>query len=406
MQTHLADFIKHTDDGKAAEAILRNCVHCGFCTATCPTYQLLGDELDGPRGRIYLIKAMLEGNPVTEKTQQHLDRCLTCRSCETTCPSGVRYGRLVEIGRKVVAEHVERSAGQSLKRWAIEATLSRPSRFKSAVELGRLLKPVLPSRLKNLIPERVDPKSWPAPRHGRRMITLGGCAQPALAPHFNAAAARVLDRLGISLLAPVTDRCCGAVSHHENAEQRAQLIMRDNVVHWHDLLDDGVEALVITASACALQVKEYAELLADDREYAAKAARVSAATKDVSEVLEAEDLSVLASVGHGTRVAFHSPCTLQHGLKRSGAVESLLSSLGFELTPVSDAHLCCGSAGTYALHQPELSRALRENKLKALNTGKPDVIATANIGCHNHLRTAKVPVVHWIEMLDTVAKSD
>ncbi|MEW5757726.1 MAG: glycolate oxidase subunit GlcF [Pseudomonadota bacterium] len=401
MQTSIIEQLRNTAAGKEADAILRSCVHCGFCTATCPTYQLLGDELDGPRGRIYLIKQMLEGNEVTEKTQLHLDRCLTCRSCETTCPSGVKYGRLVEIGREVVEERVGRSWPQRVIRKLLRMITPYPARLKTLVRLGGLFKPLLPVALKAKLPNTAAHQPWPAPRHARRMLVLQGCAQEAVKPSTNAATARVLDRLGISLIAAPEAGCCGAVSYHLNAHEEGLNFMRRNIDAWWPAIEAGAEAIVMTASGCGAMVKDYGELLRHDPAYAAKAARVASLTKDLSEILAKEDLSVLGKRGNGRRIAFQTPCTLQHAQKLNGVVEGLLRQVGFELTPVPDGHLCCGSAGTYSVLQSELSQRLLQNKLAALESGKPELIATANIGCHMHLETqAKRPVKHWIEVLD------
>ena len=403
MDTRLADFIRDTPQGREAESILRKCVHCGFCTATCPTYQLLGDELDGPRGRIYLMKQMLEGEPVTAKTQLHLDRCLTCRSCETTCPSGVRYGRLVEIGREVVESRVPRPASQRARRWLLrKSLLSRPL-FGLAAATGRLARPLLPSSLAAKLPE-ARRGAWPEARHGRRMLVLDGCVQPSLAPSVDAATARVLDRIGISLVRAPASGCCGALSLHLAAVDEARRLMRANVDAWWPEIERGAEAIVVTASACGLQLREYGELLRDEPAYAERAARIAALARDPVEIVlpEWDRLSpLLAADRDARRVAFHAPCTLLHGLKLAGRVEEALRALGFELTPVADAHLCCGSAGTYAILQPELSQRLRANKLAALEGGSPDVIATANIGCLLQLASGtRRPVRHWIELLE------
>ena len=408
MDTKLADFIRDTPAGKEAEAILRSCVHCGFCTATCPTYQLLGDELDGPRGRIYLIKQMLEGKPVTEKTRLHLDRCLTCRSCETTCPSGVKYSRLLDIGRQVVETRLPRRGGEALMRRALRATLPRPRIFGPAVKLGQLLRPLLPSGLADKLPPDSlgTAKPWPeAVGHRRCMLMLSGCVQPALGPNINVAAARVLDRLGIKLFEEMKAGCCGAVRFHLSDQKAAKDDMRRNIDAWWWHVEAGVEAIVVTASACGVQVKDYGHMLADDPAYAEKAARISALCRDPAEVVAAEQSRLLAllAVPAGARgkLAFHSPCTLQHGLKIRGVIEGLLAAAGYELVPVADGHLCCGSAGTYSLLQPELSRRLRDNKLAALTAGSPLAIATANIGCLSHLQAGSVlPVRHWIELVD------
>jgi glycolate oxidase iron-sulfur subunit len=405
MQTNLADFIKDTPEGREADAILRKCVHCGFCTATCPTYQLLGDELDGPRGRIYLIKQALEGQPVTEKTQLHLDRCLTCRACETTCPSGVHYSRLLEIGRDVVETRVQRGPSSSAARTALRKTITRPALFGPLLKLGQLVRPALPATLRRKVPPRTRPaKSLPTTLHARRMLVLDGCVQPTLSPATNAAAARVLDRLGISLVAAPQAGCCGAVSLHLNAREEALGFMRRNIDAWWPYVEQGIEAIVITASGCGVMVKDYGYQLAHDSAYAEKAKRVSELCRDISEVVVADSAVLRAMIpqpSSARRIAFHPPCTLQHGLRIRGSIEALLSALGFELTPVRDEHLCCGSAGTYSILHPELSQRLLENKIAALTAGEPDEIVTANIGCQTHLQGATArPVRHWIELLE------
>ena len=404
MQTNLSAEFRDTREGREADAILRSCVHCGFCTATCPTYQLLGDELDGPRGRIYLIKEVLEGAPVTAATQMHLDRCLTCRNCETTCPSGVQYGRLLDIGRAVVDAKVGRTSAETAQRWALRRTLLSPALFGTAVTLGRMVKGLLPRELAERIPGGERAGAWPAPRHARKMIVAEGCVQPALKPAIDAAAARVLDRIGISPLRVAGGGCCGALSHHLDAEDEARAIVRRNVDAWHALLQRGVEAIVVTATGCGVMVKDYGHYLADDPAYAAKAKQVADAARDPIEVVTAEwkRIAPLIAMDRGAqRVVFHSPCTLQHGMKIRGQVEEILLAIGHSLLPVADGHLCCGSAGTYSVLQPALSGLLKANKLKALEAPRPDVIATANIGCLTHLESgARSPVRHWIELLD------
>ena len=409
MQTTLAESIKDTHAGREAEAILRNCTHCGFCLTACPTYQLLGNELDSPRGRIYLIKQMLEGEPVTGKTQLHLDRCLTCRSCETTCPSGVQYGHLVDIGRGIAEQRVGRGLFQALQRNVLRRALTKPAIFAGLVQVGRMMRPILPGALKRSVPPAKIKTPWPGSKHVRTMLVLDGCVQPTLEPNINAAAARLLDRLGISLMRAGQAGCCGAVSYHLNAQQEGLDYMRRNIDAWLPHLDQGAEAIVMTASGCGVTVKEYGHLLQHDPNYADKAARISAATKDISEVLLAEKeslLELLSATGASrketdNRLAFHSPCTLQHGQKITGVIEAMLSMAGFELTPVADQHLCCGSAGTYSLLQKELSQQLLKNKIGALESGAPARIVTANIGCLVHLQSgAAVPVRHWIELLD------
>ena len=390
MQTKLADFSRDTPEGREAEAILRKCVHCGFCTATCPTYQLLGDDLDSPRGRIYLIKRALEGAPVSASTRLHLDRCLTCRACETTCPSGVRYGHLVDIGRAVVEARTQRGAWDRLKRAALAFGVPRTALFAAAVRLGRLV---------GMAPAARPAGDWPAVRHVRRMIALRGCVQPALAPSINAAAARVLDRIGVSLLEVSGAACCGGVRFHLNRQDAGRDDMRALIDAWWPLVSGGeAEAIVMTASGCGVTVRDYGHLLARDPKYRERAERVSGLTRDLCEVIVPEDLP--AGKGRG-RIAFHSPCTLQHGQQLRGKVEALLTRVGYELVPVADSHLCCGSAGTYSLLQPELAGELRRRKLAALEAGAPQAIATANIGCLTHLQApTPTPVRHWIELID------
>jgi glycolate oxidase iron-sulfur subunit len=406
MQTNLADWIKDTPEGQEADSILRKCVHCGFCLATCPTYNLLGDELDSPRGRIYLMKQMLEGGPVTEKTQLHLDRCLTCRSCESTCPSGVQYGRLVDIGRVLVEEKVGRGVVDGVKRGVLKKALPETSLFSAALSLGRVMKPLLPSALASKIPQKRDAGSRPALRHARNMLVLEGCVQPAIGPNVNAATARVLDRLGISLVAAPQAGCCGSLPQHLGDTADAHAFIKCNIDAWWPYVEAGAEAVVVTASGCGTMVAEYGHALRNDSVYAEKAEKISSLFRDVSQVIaaEAQQLSpLLRAKESSTRVAFHSPCTLQHGLKIRGVVEGLLRDAGFELTAVPDGHLCCGSAGTYSILQPELSKQLRGNKIAALTSATPAVIASANVACMAHLESGlqgKVPVRHWIELID------
>ncbi len=405
MQTALADFIRDTPEGREADAILRKCVHCGFCTATCPTYLLLGDENDGPRGRIYLMKQALEGQEITDKTRLHLDRCLTCRACETTCPSGVQYGRLLDIGRTLVEEKTARPAWERVKRGALAAVLPRPSLFAPLLKLGRLARPFLPERLAEKVPASTPAAgARPAPRHPRKMLALAGCVQPSLAPNINAAAARVFDRIGISLFEAKGAGCCGALRFHIGYQEEGLADMRALIDRWWPMIERGeVEAIVMTASGCGVVVKEYAHLLRHDPAYAGKAEKISAMTRDICEVIEAEfdRIEPILARKERVRLAFHPPCTLQHGQNIKGVTERLLAMAGFELTPVPDAHLCCGSAGTYSLLQPDLSEKLKRNKLSALGSGGPELIATANIGCQVHLAAgAGLPVRHWITALE------
>ena len=404
MQTRLAEWLRDTPQGREADFILRKCVHCGFCTATCPTYRLLGDELDGPRGRIYLMKLVLEGSEPTRKTQLHLDRCLHCRSCETTCPSGVQYGRLADIAKGIVEERVRRPLWGRIQRAALAHVLPRPALVAFFLALGRAAKPFLPGRLAGKIPASApQARTWPARRHARTMIALAGCVQPALAPDINAAAARVLDRVGITLLEAPRAGCCGALRYHLNFQRDGLADMRRLIDAWWPYVDAGAEAIVMTASGCGATVKEYGHLLAGDSQYAEKAKRIGALTRDICEVVasEIEGLKPFFSKQPARRIAFHPPCTLQHGQKIRGVTERILVAAGFELTAVPDAHLCCGSAGTYSILQPELAEHLKKNKLDALASGGPEMIVSSNTACQNHLATAaQVPVKHWIEALE------
>jgi glycolate oxidase iron-sulfur subunit len=401
MQTTLSEKARQLPRAEEAESILRTCVHCGFCNATCPTYQLLGDELDGPRGRIYLIKQVLEGNEVTRKTQLHLDRCLSCRNCETTCPSGVDYHNLLDIGRAVVDAAVPRPIGQRLLRGGLRAVAPDASLFKGLLGAGRIFRALLPETLQTKLPRSTSAtERRPVTRHARQVLMLEGCVQPGLSPNTNTAAARVLDRLGIGITPALNAGCCGAVDYHLDAQAKGLERARKNIDAWWPAIEQGAEAIVQTASGCGAFIKDYGHLLCTDPAYAEKAKTVSALAKDLVEVLREEPLESLGIHGD-QRLAFHCPCTLQHAQKLGGAVESVLTRLGFNLTTVPDAHLCCGSAGTYSITQPALARQLRDQKLNALESGHPDVIATANIGCQTHLDGAgRTPVRHWIELVD------
>ncbi|MBV4546468.1 glycolate oxidase subunit GlcF [Pseudomonas triticicola] len=401
MQTTLSEQSRQLPRAAEAEKILRTCVHCGFCNATCPTYQLLGDELDGPRGRIYLIKQVLEGAPATEQTQLHLDRCLSCRNCETTCPSGVDYHNLLDIGRAVVDSAVPRPAAQRLLREGLRALAPNPGLFKGLLRMGATFRPLLPRLLESKLPQRLGVMgSRPAPRHARRMLLLEGCVQPGLSPNTNDATARVLDRLGISVT-PVSEAgCCGALDYHLDAQGKGLDRARQNIDAWWPHLQNGAEAIVQTASGCGAFIKDYGHLLADDPIYASKARRISEMTRDLVQIIAEEPLEQVCAASE-RRIAVHCPCTLQHALKLGGAVETVLTRLGFNLTPVPDGHLCCGSAGTYSLTQPVLARQLRDQRLNALESGRPELIVTSNVGCQSHLASAgRTPVRHWIELVD------
>lgn len=409
MQTQLAPEFQNTPDGLQAEAILRKCVHCGFCTATCPTYQLLGDELDGPRGRIYLIKQVLEGEMPTRKTQLHLDRCLTCRNCETTCPSGVQYGHLIDIGRKLVDERVPRPAGDRAVRWALKEGLPSPL-FAPAMKIGQAVRGLLPASLKNKVPAKQASGVWPTRTHARKMLMLEGCVQPAMMPNINSATARVLDAAGIQTVVAAKAGCCGAVKFHLNDQDGGKAEMRRNIDAWWPYVEGGIEALVMNASGCGVTVKEYGFILKDDPAYAEKAARISELTRDLSELLPviAEALQTSRPelmekiTASAPRLAFHPPCTLQHGQQLRGGVEQHLGALGFDIkVSNNEAHLCCGSAGTYSVLQPEIAYQLRDRKLANLGEMAPEVIVSANIGCITHLQSGTAtPVRHWVEVLD------
>ena len=402
MQTNLSPEFKNTAEGREAEAILRKCVHCGFCTATCPTYQLLGDELDGPRGRIYLIKQVLEGAVPTRKTQLHLDRCLSCRNCETTCPSGVEYGHLLDIGRKLVDQRVERPLAEKAVRWALKEGLPSPL-FAPAMAVGQAVRGLLPASLKNKVPAKQSAGQMPSRTHARKVLMLEGCVQPAMAPNINSATARVLDAAGVEVVIAKKAGCCGAVKHHLNDHDGAKAEMRRNIDAWWPHVEAGVEAIVMNASGCGSMVKDYGHALADDAAYAAKAQRISALTRDLSELLP-DLVEVLRPkvTAKAAQIAFHPPCTLQHGQQLRGGVEKHLGALGFNVKTAScEAHLCCGSAGTYSVLQPTIAYELRDRKLGNLSEMKPEVIVSANIGCITHLQSGTTtPVRHWVEVLD------
>lgn len=410
MKTNLEPTVLETREGKEANDILRSCVHCGFCTATCPTYQLLGDELDSPRGRIYLIKELLEGQKPTEATQLHLDRCLTCRSCESTCPSGVQYGRLVDIGRNMVEKTVTRSLGERLKRHTLEKIITKKTVFRSLITAGKIVKPALPKVLKKKIPtaQKVAMK-WPQSNHARKMLFLDGCVQPILAPNINISTAQLLDKLEITLIPTSQVSCCGAVTYHLNKQTESLVFIKQNIDAWWPLIEKGAEAIVITASGCGTMVKEYGHLLEDDPVYATKAKAISEMTKDLCEVFTDELTTLKAKVlepikrkqTDKCRVAFHAPCSLQHGQQIKGIVENLLTNAGYTLTTIEDSHLCCGSAGTYSLLQPDLSEQLLNRKIENIEREHPKYIVTANIGCLTQLQSGtKTRVLHWAELLE------
>ncbi|MCP4934135.1 MAG: glycolate oxidase subunit GlcF [bacterium] len=403
MKTQLAPRFAGTPLANEAQSILRSCVHCGFCNATCPTYQTLNDERDGPRGRIYLIKELFEGTDVTSATRTHLDRCLTCRSCETTCPSGVQYGRLIDMARGVMEEELPRHPGQRLIRWGLRKTLPNATLFGALLRVGQSVRPLMPAALKSKIPPRQisSPQRPHSNTHKRVMLLLEGCAQPSATPNTNAAVARVLDQLGISLTTPAKTGCCGAVSYHLGAHEEGLDNMRTNIDTWWPDIKNGAEAIVISASGCGTMIKEYGHLLKDDPTYAQKAARVSDLAKDIAEILANEQLDKLNLCPTKRKVTLHNPCTLQHGQALPDLISTILKQSGFELLKTSENHLCCGSAGTYSILQPAMAKRLLTRKISVLEGEKPDLIATANIGCQLHLQTGtKTPVLHWIELID------
>ena len=400
MQTSIHESYRHLAETEEAEAILRSCVHCGLCNATCPTYQQLFDERDGPRGRIYLIKQLFEGGTITEKTRTHLDRCLTCLACETTCPSGVQYGRLVDIGRAILERKLPRPFLDRAIRWFLRKTIAYRRRFAFGLSAARILKPVLPLSMKCKIPDKVKTPAWPSVRHNRLMIAFRGCVQSSTSPNTNISAARVLDRLGISLLDDASAGCCGAANYHLGFHDEGKQFFRNNIDAWWPLIESGAEALVITASGCGSMVKEYGNLLSSDPDYAKKAATISGLARDLSEIVLAEDLTGLRINAGNEKVAIHCPCSLQHAQGLPTQIDQILHQLGFSLAKTANKHLCCGSAGTYSILQPELSQRLLQHKVESLTIDNPHNIVTANIGCQLHLSAnTDLPVRHWIELV-------
>ncbi|MCK4864173.1 MAG: glycolate oxidase subunit GlcF [Gammaproteobacteria bacterium] len=397
MQTKIEQNFLQSEKGQLADKTLRNCVHCGFCTATCPTYQILGDELDGPRGRIYQIKEMLEGAAVTKDTLLHLDRCLTCRACETTCPSGVEYGHLLEIGRSEVEKRVKRSLAQRILRTVLLSTLPFPNRFNTLLKLGQLFRPALPNVLKKQIPKKVKLAELSLKTHKRKMLILDGCVQPSLSPEINHATRQVLNALDIELIS--FSGCCGAINQHLSDEKNALVTIKNNIDRLISQFDNGIEGIVMTASGCGAMFKDYPHLLRSDESYKEKAKQVADKTFDLTQVINAEELKTKLNVTQ-ENIAIHTPCTLQHAQKLPMNIEAIFSSCGYQLSSIKDKHLCCGSAGTYSITQPKLSEQLREQRLTGLMVGQPDLIITANIGCLHHLNAGStVPVRHWIEIV-------
>ena len=409
MQTNLAQWARDSKLGQEADDILRRCVHCGFCTATCPTYQVLGDELDSPRGRIYLIKEVLEGKEPTQATQQHLDRCLTCRNCETTCPSGVEYGHLVDIGRQIVEEKVKRPLGQRLQRTLLREGLT--SRFFApAYKLGQSLRDWLPESMqrKVIAPRPVGDRPVTSGL-ARQILLLSGCVQPTMMPSIDAATIRVLNRLGIGSQVVAGAGCCGALSFHLDDQERARAQMRQNIDAWLPYVESGkIEAIVMNASGCGAMVVEYAHHLRDDPVYLPKAEKIVSFVRDIAQVVGPHAQALAQHIDTSKlpqRPVFHPPCTLQHWQGLRPASEQLLAALGLTLQPFTETHLCCGSAGAYSVLQPEISTELRDRKLGHLNAAKPDMMLSSNIGCIGHLQSGTdTPVRHWIEAVDAALK--
>ena len=403
MQTTINKALENTPEGLEAERILRSCVHCGFCTATCPTYRLLGDELDGPRGRIYLIKGLLEGKEASDKTQIHLDRCLTCLACETSCPSGVEYGHLLDIGRQLINKKVRRTPIERSYRYLIRKILPYPGRFSFFLGLGRGIRFILPGKYRQMVPENKRSKITESGKHTRKMILFSGCVQPSLSPEINCATTHLLNKLGIESISSHGEVCCGAINHHMAVDDSGLSFIKNNIDAWWPYIEEGIEAIVISASGCGAMIKDYGYILRNDTDYKDKAHQVSLMAKDVAEIIVAEEIETLGKLlkGNSRRIAFQNPCSLQHGQKIKDETEVLFQKLGYQIENIEDANQCCGSAGTYSLLQTELSEKLRRKKISALEAVKPDVILTANIGCQLHLQQAtEIPVKHWIEILE------
>lgn len=412
MKTNLINDFLQTAEGIEADKILRSCVHCGFCNATCPTYQLLGDELDGPRGRIYLIKQTLEGKTPSRQTQLHLDRCLTCRNCETTCPSGVDYSQLLDIGRAYINKKVKRSTAQRLLHFSLRKLFLSRSTFPLLLKTGQLVKPLLPKKLQRSIPDPQTLLSFSKKTYERKILLVTGCVQPTLKPRIDNAAKIIFDQLDIECIETPATFCCGSLSHHLNAEDEALTIIKNNIDRWWPLIKNKtVEAICMTASGCGVAIQQYQQLLASDKNYAEKAKIISALYKDPAEIIyggsSTEKQNTIKKLtarpqttNKNMRIAFHPPCTLQHGMQQKNLIEPLLEDCGYTVQYFADKHLCCGSAGTYSITQKAISQKLLSDKLSKINTCKPDIIATANIGCQLHLQSGtETPVKHWLELL-------
>jgi glycolate oxidase iron-sulfur subunit len=393
MQTNIHPELIALPKVQEADAILRKCVHCGFCTATCPTYQLLGDELDGPRGRIYLIKNLLEDNTISDDSIVHLDRCLTCRACETACPSGVEYGRLLDIGREIVKDHASRPLRSRLITLALRLVVPRPFLLSPLLKLGQFFRPLLPKFIQRHVPIKMSVLHKVEPVIGAKVLLLSGCVQSAATPNVVASLLKVLHHQGMDAEV-FHEGCCGALDYHLSAHEAGMQRMRAVIDQLYPRIDQ-IDYIVSSATGCGVTIKDYPEILQYDIEYRVKASAIVDKLVDPIEIVSGEAIEVVP-----TRVAVHTPCSMQHGLGLSGAVEKLLGDIGFDITPHRDGHLCCGSAGTYSIVQPELAQQLKTRKLNFLVEGKPDVIVTANVGCQLQLKEgANVPVMHWLELV-------
>jgi len=370
-------------DNEKASQIIEACVHCGFCLATCPTYQLIGDELDSPRGRIYLIKSALENNQFSTSSLKHLDRCLTCRSCETTCPSGVEYGQLLEIGREFMES--KRTKLQTIYRFFVRKLLLTPLLFKSVGYFVRHSS----IATKSIKPQNVE----------STVLLLGGCVQPTLAPNINHSIKNILAKLNVNVIESPQRECCGALDQHLAASKDALNKVKRNIDLWSAQLNSGVTVIISSASGCGVMVKDYPALFEKTDPYYEKAEFVSSKTQDIAEYLASKDLTGLRL--SESNISYHEPCTLQHGQKLGGLVESILAQFGYDKKPIKDSHICCGSAGTYSIFEAEISNQLKEKKLKNLKASNPEMIVTSNIGCLMHLQKgSSIPVKHWVELLD------
>ncbi len=401
MRARLAESNSSKSFALAATEIIRSCVHCGMCNASCPTYQLTGDELEGPRGRIYLIKGILETGETSDVARTHLDQCLVCRSCEASCPSGVKYGELLELTKPHIESSNRSPLRLRIKRYLIVQIVPNKVLFSMFFAVGRLLKPLLSSNLKILIPERASLQASRRVAHKRKALLLSTCAQSVVRPSIDTAAIKIFDRLGITLIPVAGAGCCGALALHCGYEEKAIVQAKANIDAWWPYIELGAESIIATSSGCGLQLKGYERLLKEFPDYSAKSKYLAGLIKDPIELIDDQKLSAVTKDSDRCSIAFQSPCSQQHGLKINGRVEAVLERLGWNFTKVKDPHLCCGSAGSYSILYPETSARLREEKLNALSQGSPELIVTANIGCQLHLGAkSAVPVIHWLELIE------